>query len=167
MFSFTRNKTINVNEFENLIKENKERLYKIAYSYVGNSYDAMDIVQEAVYKAYVKKSNLKQPEYFMTWITRILINCAIDFLKKSKKITNFDENFNEADKNKVTPEEIIDLYSALKDLDERSKAIVVLRYFEDMTLKDISNILDLPLSTTKTILYRTLSELKIKLEEND
>lgn len=127
----------------------------------------MDIVQEAVYKAYVKKNNLKQPEYFMTWITRILINCAIDFLKKSKKITNFDENFNEADENKVTPEEIIDLYSALKDLDERSKTIVVLRYFEDMTLKDISNVLDLPLSTTKTILYRTLSELKIKLEEND
>lgn len=150
-----------------MIKENKERLYKIAYSYAQNSDDAMDIVQESVYKAYVKKSNLKQPEYFMTWITRILINCAIDFLKKSKKIINFDENFNEADRTKVTPEEIIDLHSALKDLDERSKTVVVLRYFEDMTLKDISNILDLPLSTTKTILYRTLSELKIKLEEND
>ncbi|WP_341534873.1 sigma-70 family RNA polymerase sigma factor [Clostridium pascui] len=158
---------MNDKEFENLIKENKERLYKIAYSYVGNSYDAMDIVQEAVYKAYVKKSNLKQPEYFITWITRILINCAMDFLKKSKRATNFEENFYEADKRKISSEEIIDLYSALKDLDERSKTIVVLRYFEDMTLKDISNILDLPLSTTKTILYRALGKLKIKLEEND
>ncbi|MBM7869925.1 RNA polymerase sigma-70 factor (ECF subfamily) [Clostridium pascui] len=127
----------------------------------------MDIVQEAVYKAYVKKSNLKQPEYFITWITRILINCAMDFLKKSKRATNFEENFYEADKRKISSEEIIDLYSALKDLDERSKTIVVLRYFEDMTLKDISNILDLPLSTTKTILYRALGKLKIKLEEND
>lgn len=127
----------------------------------------MDIVQEAVYKAYVKKNNLKQPEYFMTWITRILINCAMDFLKKSKKITNLEENFNEADKMKVSSEEVIDLYSALKELDERSRTVVVLRYFEDMTLKDISNVLDLPLSTTKTILYRALSELKIKLEEND
>lgn len=127
----------------------------------------MDIVQEAVYKAYVKKNNLKQPEYFMTWITRILINCAMDFLKKSKRVTNFDENFNEADKRKISSEEIIDLYSALKELDERSKTVVVLRYFEDMTLQDISNVLDLQLSTTKTILYRALDKLKIKLEEND
>lgn len=127
----------------------------------------MDIVQEAVYKAYVKKSNLKQPEYFMTWITRILINCAMDFLKKSKKVTNLEENFNEADKMKVSSEEIIDLYSALNELDERSKTVVVLRYFEDMTLQDISNAIELPLSTTKTILYRALGKLKIKLEEND
>ncbi len=127
----------------------------------------MDIVQEAVYKAYVKKSNLKQPEYFMTWITRILINCAMDFLKKSKKVTNLEDNFNEADKMKVSSEEIIDLYSALKELDERSKTVVVLRYFEDMTLQDISNAIELPLSTTKTILYRALGKLKIKLEGND
>ncbi|WP_278335437.1 sigma-70 family RNA polymerase sigma factor [Clostridium peptidivorans] len=158
---------MNDNEFENLIKENKERLYKIAYSYVGNPEDSMDIVQEAVYKAYVKKSNLKQPEYFMTWITRILINCAMDFLKKSKKVTNLEDNFNEADKMKVSSEEIIDLYSALKELDERSKTVVVLRYFEDMTLQDISNAIELPLSTTKTILYRALGKLKIKLEGND
>lgn len=134
---------------------------------MGNPEDSMDIVQEAVYKAYVKKSNLKQPEYFMTWITRILINCAMDFLKKSKKVTNLEENFNEADKMKVSSEEIIDLYSALNELDERSKTVVVLRYFEDMTLQDISNAIELPLSTTKTILYRALGKLKIKLEEND
>lgn len=127
----------------------------------------MDIVQEAVYRAYVKKNNLKQPEYFMTWITRILINCAMDFLKKSKKVINLEENFNEADKIKVSSEEIIDLYSALKELDERSKTVVVLRYFEDMTLQDISNAIELPLSTTKTILYRALGKLKIKLEGND
>ena len=62
-------------------------------------------------------------------------------------------------------EEIMDLHESLKKLDMKYKTIILLKYFEDLTLKDISDILKLPLSTVKTQLYRGLEKLKIDLKE--
>ena len=58
---------------KNLI-DNYSRYYRLAFSYVKNESDAMDIVQEAAYKAIYKSSTLKNPEYAGTWICRIVIN---------------------------------------------------------------------------------------------
>lgn len=63
-----------------LIENRKAMLYKTAFAYVKNKEDALDIVSDTVYKAYLSIDKVKSPEFFNTWMTRILINCALDFV---------------------------------------------------------------------------------------
>ena len=80
------------------IKENEEKLYKVAYSYVKNPDTALDLVQDSIIKALQKRHTLKHPEYLKTWFYRILINECLMFIRKNKKIVyleNLDVYFNE------------------------------------------------------------------------
>ena len=78
--------------FEKLIEHYKEYLYKTAYLYVKNGADALDIVGETIYKSFIGRKKFKDYSFFKTWITRILINNAIDLLKKKKKLSSVDNN---------------------------------------------------------------------------
>ena len=61
---------------EQLFLMEKEYLYKMAFLYMKNKEDSLDIVQECILRCIVSIKSLKQPQYFRTWMTRILINCA-------------------------------------------------------------------------------------------
>lgn len=154
------------NAFYELINERKSQLYKTAYAYVKNKEEAMDIVSDTVYKAYISIKKLKEPSLFNTWLTRILINTSLDCLKKSSRVVSFEENAN-TDIFKVSkgPEEIIDLKVAVDRLDGKYKTIVILKYFQDMTLVEIAKILQCPLGTVKTMLHKALGELRLDLKE--
>ncbi|MBW9156553.1 hypothetical protein KTC93_18005 [Clostridium tagluense] len=56
------------------MQSRKDNIYKVAYSYINNTEDALDIMQEVIYKALVSIKHLKEPQYFNTWLTRITIN---------------------------------------------------------------------------------------------
>ena len=152
--------------FNTLIQSRRENIYKVAYSYVNNTEDSLDIIQEVIYKALISIKSLKEPEYFNTWLTRITINCSINHLNKSKKVISIDDkHIRDMTLHSNNTEEIMDLHESLKSLDAKYKTIVILKYFEDLTLKDISDILKLPLGTVKSQLYRGLEKLKIDLKE--
>lgn len=156
--------------FIELIEDRKGKIYKIAYSYVKNQQDALDILQDVTFKAFVSMKTLKDSKIFDSWLTRIVINCSIDFLRKGKKIlyvedTSWLTGENSAIKSNIESE--LDLYTALDILDEKHKTVIILRFFEDYTIKDIAAILDWPLSTAKTYLYRALNLLKIELKEGE
>ncbi|WDC85095.1 sigma factor [Caloramator sp. mosi_1] len=112
--------TTSEKEFIENITTYKEYLYKMAFLYVKNQQDALEIVDETVYKAYLNYKKLKKKEYFKTWITRILINCAIDFLKhKNNLYWDTDVgNFETQDK------EYIDLYDGINLLNGVQKALL-------------------------------------------
>ncbi|MGM7681337.1 sigma-70 family RNA polymerase sigma factor [Cytobacillus sp. Hm23] len=150
-----------------LINNNQEKMYKIAYSYVKNKDDALDIVQETVYKAYISYDKVKKEQYENTWLTRILINVSIDFIKKNKRVVSIDTNFieNLSDERKDLVHEQIVVREALEKLNEKQKTVIILRYFEDMKLEEIAKILNLPVSTIKSTLYRALKEMNINLKE--
>jgi RNA polymerase sigma-70 factor, ECF subfamily len=76
----------NSKAFQKIIEAEKEKLYRMAYLYVKNESDAIDIVHETIYKAFISIKNLKETDYFSTWLMRILINTALDFIKKNKRI---------------------------------------------------------------------------------
>ena len=61
---------------ERALTEGYEKYYRLAYSYVHNEADALDIVQEAAYKAILKSDSLKEPQYVETWVYRIVVNEA-------------------------------------------------------------------------------------------
>lgn len=154
--------------FIEIIDDIKDKLYITAYSYVKNEQDALDIVQETVYKAYISIDKLKKPKYFNTWITRILINISINTINKNKKIIYLEEQNNlEERENIIDLDQQLDINNALEKLEEKHKNVIHLKYFEDLTLNEISNKLDIPVGTAKTYLSRGLKRLRsIVGEEN-
>lgn len=148
------------------VTENSASFYRIALSYTRNHDDALDIVQEAVYKALKSSHSLREPQYIKTWFHRILINTAIDTLRKSQRYQLTDD---EAAFDTPTQDhyENLDLLSALALLSDEQRMVVILRYFEDMRLQDIADILNENLSTVKTRLYAALKKLRIEIQSDE
>lgn len=76
---------------ERALTEGYEKYYRLAYSYVHNEADALDIVQEAAYKAILKSDSLKESQYVETWVYRIVINEACSFLRSRKESVDVEE----------------------------------------------------------------------------
>lgn len=155
--------------FIELISLYKENLYKIAFVYLKNEQDALDIVSDTVYKAYINIKSIRNPLFFKTWIIRILINLANDKLNHNKKIIYVDE-YNAIDNSSTSQCEIdidanFDLFNAIDKLDIKFKNIVILKYFEDMTISQISELLNIPEGTIKVYLHRALKKMKLELSE--
>ncbi len=156
------------NEFEEYIKKNEEKFYRIGYSYTKNADDALDIVQEAVLKAMSSIETLKTPDYFNTWFYRILVNTALDFLRKKKRVFPAEEEFFSVNVEGRTDDySDMDLQKVLGDLPENYKTIIILRFFEDLKIQEIAKILNLNENTVKTRLYKSLKILRIKLGDEE
>lgn len=160
-------KKIKENKIKDYIVNNQESFYKIAYSYVKNEDDALDIVHDSICKALSKINSLNDIEVVKPWFYKILINSAIDYIRKNNKyITlNQDELENEYISNDVYSD--IDLLQALDKLPEEYKTIIILRYFEDMKIEDIAIVLSQNINTVKTKLYKGLRRLRIKINKDD
>lgn len=154
-------------QVENKILESYESMYRIAFTYVKNADDALDVVQDSAYKAIKNAASVKKEQYIETWIYKIVINCAIDFLKKNKKeiLTDIPEQLWHP--STTDSYQDFDTIEALDVLNEKERAIIILRFFEEKKLEEIAQILNMNLSTTKSILYRSLKKLKIELKREE
>lgn len=152
--------------FQALIHAEKEKLYRMAYVYMRNETDALEVFQETVYKAFKSITSLQDSRYFSTWLTRILINTAISSLKKNRKITAMSPEALEhiGDSYQLQLEDQLDLLEAVETLEEKYKTVLLLRYYKDYSVKQISEIMDCPEGTVKTNIHRGLSILRKKLK---
>lgn len=140
--------------FEKLIDSYEEYLYKMAFLYVKNDQDALDIYQETVLKAYLNISKLKNTSSFKSWITKILIN-NIYSIYKDFNIVAYDFNENIIGEcSYIDIEERLDLYDAIDILEEKYRTSIILQYFYDLTIKQISEITSTNESTIKTNIRR-------------
>ena len=140
---------------ENYTIENKEKLYRIAFSYTKNKEDALDIVQESVLKALKSANTLKNPQYIKTWYYKILTRTAIDYIRKNSKYIPLDTEYSA---------ETVGKYDDYEDIDLK-RVIITLRFIEDMKIKDIAEITGENINTIKTRLYKALEVLRINIEE--
>ena len=148
------------------IIKNKERHYRLAYSYVKNADDALEVVQESIYKAISTMDSLKTPDYLNTWFYRIIVNTAIDLLRKRKKVVVMDdETLSNYDLSTVDRYADIDLHKALEDLPIQYRSIIVLRFFEDLKIEEIAAVLDENVNTIKTRLYKALRMLRVQMDD--
>lgn len=153
-----KDKELVINE---LLIDNYDKYYRMAYSYVHNENDALDIVQESAYKAIFSAKKLKEIRYADTWICRIVINESIELLRRTKRYC--EESLYDERIGKEVEYENIDLKSAMEELSTKDKTIVMLRFFEDMSLEQVADVLGENLSTVKSRLYRALGKMKISL----
>lgn len=152
--------------FQALIHEEKEKLYKMAFVYMRNEDDALEVLQETLYKAFESISTLNNNEYFSTWLTRILINAAVALLKKKQKVIPMSHDVLESmgDTGHVTQEGQLDLLQAMDEIEDKYKTVLLLRFYEDYTIQQISTVLDTPEGTVKTNIRRGLALLKKKMK---
>ena len=148
-------------EFALRIEAIRKRLYKTALLYLGNETQALDAVDETVYKALCGYRKLRQEELFDTWITRILINECYNELRRYKRVQYVE----------VIPETAVEKYDALplKDailhLPKELKDIVVLRYIMGLTLVETAEALKIPQGTAATRQRKALKLLKLEWGE--
>lgn len=148
-------------EFALRIEAIRKRLYKTALLYLGNETQALDVVDETVYKALCGYRKLREAELFDTWITRILINECYNELRRQKRVQYVD----------IIPETAVEKYDALplKDailhLPKELKDIIVLRYIMGLTLVETAETLKIPQGTAATRQRKALKLLKLEWGE--
>lgn len=163
--------------FYELLEPCKNQLYRIAYRYLRSEEDALEAVQETTFRAYQGASKLKKAEYFQTWLIRILINVCHDELKRRKvQPASFHEEIHReyaaAADDSLKPDSTVRLQSldinrALKRLDSVHRQVIELKYFEDLTIRQIAFILERPEGTVKTWLTQSYKQLKAYLREGE
>ncbi len=149
--------------FEQRYLECEKSLYLIAYSYLHNSEDAKDCVQEAAESAYKNYNKLRDKALFKTWLTRILINKAKDLLKKQKWAEQYSDSLDIFTK---VPENDMDILHTISSLDHDTAIYITLRFYNDMTYKEVSETLKQPEATVKYRTKSALEQLKKLLEDN-
>lgn len=149
------------------VKENQEKLYRIAFSYSKDEDASLDIVQEAIAKALKNINKLKEEKYLKTWFYRILINECLQDIKKKKRITTCElqEIENQIQWNDNINADGIDIYKHIQNLNEKLRTVIILRFFEDMKIEEIARITKTNQNTVKSRLYKGLKELKKLIEK--
>ena len=166
--SIDKAKKGNKNAFIACTQPYEADIYRMAFVYMKNEHDALDVMQEAIIKAYESLDTLREPDYFKTWLIRIVINCCISKLKLAKKVVHIEPK--QVDLWQVSDHDIplkVTLETLINDLSLEEKNVVLLRFYQGYTFEDISDVLEIPLGTAKSLLYRALKKLRLQIEEVD
>ena len=141
-----------------------QSLYRLAFTYLKNQDDAMDVVQESVYRAIHSASEVRSSGAIGGWLRRIVVNTALDTLRSRTRETASDV-LPEIGREDRYPD--TDVLRALDVLDPRERTVVVLRFFEDRKLQEIAEMMNENVNTVKTTLYRSLKKLRLNLTEGE
>ena len=150
-------------EFSRRVLAMENRLYRVSCGLLRNPQDRLDAAQEAVIRAWERIDGLKKPEYFETWLTRILINICYDMLRARRNIVPLESIAEQPAPEGVDGE----LRAAIQRLERELRIVVVLHYMEGYKLREIAEILEIPVGTVKTRIMRAKRQLREHLEERE
>lgn len=141
--------------FAQLIHIYTKDMYRVALSILMNDEDAADAIQDAILACWEKIHTLKQPQFFKTWLTRILIHKCYDIRKSGEKITYLDRYEEKAEEDHYN----LEFKEALALLSEKYRIVMILFYSEGYKTDEIAEILHIPKSTVQTRLKRGREKL--------
>ena len=151
--------------FDEVIRLCVPDLFRIAMSILHNKDDADDAVCETVVRAYENIRKLNDNKFFKTWIIRILINQANAAYKRQKKVIYLNDIAREPHYEDAYDLGNDELSTAVSSLSFEYRTVITLYYFQDMRIKEIAGVLQVPQGTVKWRLSRAKSLLKEKLSE--
>jgi RNA polymerase sigma-70 factor (ECF subfamily) len=152
----------NKEAFVRLIKVAEKSMYRVARAILKSDNECADAIQETILKAYKSIAALREPQYFKTWITKILINECNRILRNNRKVIPIEEFIDQA--YKLDAYEKIEIQEAVNSLEDVFRVVVILFYFEDLSIKDIAQTLDIPEGTVKSRLSRARDRLSKMLK---
>ncbi|MEH7125580.1 RNA polymerase sigma factor SigW [Bacillus sp. JJ1532] len=165
--------------YAEIVEIYKEKVYMICYRMLGNRHEAEDIAQEAFLRAYVNIHSFNINLKFSSWLYRIATNLCIDRMRKKKPDYYLDAEvagtdgltmYSQIAADTSLPEEDLEslelqetIQREISKLPEKYRTVIVLKYIEELSLNEISKILDLPLGTVKTRIHRGREALRTQL----
>lgn len=156
---------MNQTEFGEQVEAVKLQLYKTAFLYLGNEASSLEVVDESIFKALKALKSLRQPEFFTTWITRIVINECYKELRRLKRL--YPEEYLQLEEGKEYDLDHLSLREAIKRLPEELKSVIILRYFTGLTQAQTAKSLSIPQGTVVTRQRKALGLLKLELSEEE
>ena len=153
-------------EFTARVLEAEQTMYHIAKSILHSDHDCADAVQEAILKAFSKLGTLKEPQFFKTWVCRILIHECYKIANSRKRVVAYDEYIS-CNNNAMYEDINIGLYDAIMRLDSKRRIVVALHYVEGFSVSEVARMLKIPQGTVKSRLSKARTELKLFLEEEE
>lgn len=146
--------------FIQLCRRIEPEMYGMARSMLGRDEDSADAMQEATIKAYRSIHGLRQPEFFKTWMLRILINECHKILRKRTNLVDVGDTVAEFECHSASAEyEKIELREAVERLDTPLQTVISLHYFQDMPIRQIADLLNISETAVKSRLYRARKSL--------
>lgn len=165
--------------FSELVDLYKDKVYQVAYRMVGHPQEAQDVAQEAFLRVYTNLDKYDVNRKFSTWVFRIATNVAIDRLRKRKPDVHLQDNVkgteaityesqlaatDELPEDQVVQLELQDwIQSEINHLPPKYRTAIILKYLEDLSLKEISEVMDLPVATVKTRIHRGREALRKRM----
>ncbi|MDQ6595490.1 RNA polymerase sigma factor SigW [Bacillus salipaludis] len=165
--------------FADIVEIYKNSVYQLCYRMIGNRHEAEDLAQEAFLRAYMNIHTFNQDLKFSTWLFRIATNLCIDRIRKKKPDYYLDAEvagtegltmYSQIPSQTKPPEsevESLELHETVQKeilkLPEKYRSVIVLKYIEELSLNEISEILDMPLGTVKTRIHRGREALRQQL----
>lgn len=156
---------IDKDTFCRLVRQNEKAMYSVAFSILSNESDAADAISEAIYRAYKSLDTLKNEYAFKPWILRIVRNCAVELVRSNKNLLSIDDVEVEESSGENDIVTALTLRKAVKQLKQPYKEVVVLYYYEDLSIAQISKITGASVVTAKQQLSRARKMLRDMLME--
>jgi RNA polymerase sigma-70 factor, ECF subfamily len=168
----------NSEAFGEIVKRWERKIFALCFGMLSREDDARDAVQETFIAAYRNLKNFRGEAKVSSWLHRIAVNQCLTTKRRAKTRSEsfLDDEANTEDKVFVAPARLLPsqtteqnermqlVRQAVQSLPIDLRQVIVMKEFEDMTFQEISDILDLPLSTVKSRVYSALKQLKMKLE---
>ena len=167
------------NAYADIVNLYQHKLYQICYRMLGNKQEAEDIAQEAFVRAYINLHSYDQKRKFSTWLYRIATNLCIDRIRKKKPDYYLDaevagtdglDMYSQIAADEKLPEDVVAqmelqerIQYEISRLPDKYRSVIVLKYIEELSLQEISEILDMPLGTVKTRIHRGREALRKQL----
>ncbi|CAM3883704.1 RNA polymerase sigma factor [Mesobacillus thioparans] len=147
-----------------LIMAERDEMYRLAYTYMGNQHDAMDALEEMIVRLYENIGQLKKEESFYSWSKTILVNVCKATLRKQKKLVLVDEWHSSHENDRIqslnNPNQQMEISEMLSILNDEQKEAIQLKYFLDFDNRTIAEMTNVPLGTVKSRVFQGLKKLK-------
>ncbi len=162
-----RAKSGDAEAFIRLMEDNKESMKRIAFAYLKREEDVADALQDTILDAFEHIHELRKPEYFKTWLTRILLNNCTGIYRQSKRQSAYDLSAEEYERYSpqggsqgVEAQSDLEFHDLLKQLPEDSRMIFQLYFGEQYSIAQIAAILRINENTVKSRLRRGKEQLR-------
>ncbi|HBS43911.1 MAG TPA: RNA polymerase subunit sigma-24 [Paenibacillus sp.] len=152
-----------------LIMSEKDVFYRLAFSYMRNTHDAMDAMEEMIVTLYEKIGQLKKEEAFYSWSKTILVNVCKQLLHKRGKLVLLEDwsNVDDSELDQAVSsdpyrrsEQQMDIEALLLQVNEHQREAIQLKYFHDLDYQTIADITKVSIGTVKSRIYHGLQTLK-------
>jgi len=165
--------------FRSLVERYSRAIFRLAFRMTGNEQDAEDVVQEAFLRAHQRLGQFESRSNFATWLHRVAVNCALDFMRVRRRHDTGREEIDTVGADGTRPLPASDpapdrlLFGAeiqqrvtavLAGLAPKERAAFVLRHFEEMSIEDISRTMGVRADAAKNSIFRAVRKLRKELE---